>query len=165
MAKTYREKLLDPRWQRKRLEILERDQWQCYDCGDDKSTLHVHHRYYVRGREPWDYPNDALVSLCETCHGNNESTREALAVSMARLDENAMVLGYVNALQLTYSREEDPSWTLSCLSYEWAAGFADGIGHYSERTFSPEDVIEAMRGQKEWTVDDLLKRFSRKDEG
>ena len=44
--KSYYEKLLDPRWQKKRLEILNRDEFKCRSCGDDKSTLHVHHGYY-----------------------------------------------------------------------------------------------------------------------
>lgn len=30
--------------------------------------LHVHHKYYVDGRKPWDYPNDALITLCSECH-------------------------------------------------------------------------------------------------
>jgi 5-methylcytosine-specific restriction endonuclease McrA len=65
---TYAELLKDPRWQRKRLEILNRDEWMCM-CGDTTTTLHVHHRYYVKGRDPWEYPDFCYVTLCETCHG------------------------------------------------------------------------------------------------
>ena len=43
---TYKEKLLDPRWQKKRLEILNRDNFTCQCCGDDKKTLNIHHKYY-----------------------------------------------------------------------------------------------------------------------
>lgn len=68
MGKTYSEKLKDPRWQKKRLEALSRDRWACSCCGDGTKTLHVHHTYYVSGREPWEYPSGALESLCETCH-------------------------------------------------------------------------------------------------
>lgn len=68
MGKTYSEKLRDPQWQRMRLKVLERDRWACVRCKDATTTLHVHHRYYVSGRDPWDYPSGALVSLCETCH-------------------------------------------------------------------------------------------------
>lgn len=70
--KTYREKLLDPRWQKRRLEILSRDAFTCQHCFDGESTLHVHHRWYVKG-EPWDVPDEALVTLCESCH--EEETR------------------------------------------------------------------------------------------
>ena len=64
----YADKFKDPRWQKKRLEILERDAWGCMQCGDTDNTLHVHHRYYKKGRDPWDYPDEALVTLCEECH-------------------------------------------------------------------------------------------------
>jgi len=40
---TYRRKLADPRWQKKRLEILERDGFECNSCGDSSTELHVHH--------------------------------------------------------------------------------------------------------------------------
>lgn len=64
----YRQKLLDPRWQKRRLEILSRDAWTCQICSDSKSTLHVHHRYYLPDKEPWEYCNEALVTLCADCH-------------------------------------------------------------------------------------------------
>lgn len=70
---TYSELLKDPRWQRKRLEILQRDNFTCQDCQDSSSPLHVHHRYYVARREPWNYPNSALVTLCNDCHELEES--------------------------------------------------------------------------------------------
>lgn len=63
---TYAEKLQDPRWQKKRLEILERDNWRCQLCNDDKSTLHIHHQKY-KG-EPWDAPNTYLITYCKHCH-------------------------------------------------------------------------------------------------
>lgn len=43
MGKSYSEKLLDPRWQKKRLEILARDNWTCQRCGAVNCELHVHH--------------------------------------------------------------------------------------------------------------------------
>ena len=30
--------------------------------------LNVHHRYYVKDKLPWEYPDEALVTLCEDCH-------------------------------------------------------------------------------------------------
>jgi hypothetical protein len=66
--RTYAEKLRDPRWQKRRLEILNRDEFTCRSCGDSESTLHVHHRCYISGKEPWEYEDDYLVTLCEDCH-------------------------------------------------------------------------------------------------
>ncbi len=64
----YAAKRFDPRWQKKRLEIMQRDEFKCTECGDEKSTLNVHHRYYVKNRDVWDYPAFSLVTLCEGCH-------------------------------------------------------------------------------------------------
>jgi len=64
----YLAKLRDPRWQKKRLEILSRDNWTCQICSDTTTTLHVHHRAYMRGKEPWDHLDELLVTLCERCH-------------------------------------------------------------------------------------------------
>lgn len=66
--KTYSNKLKDPRWQKKRLEILQRDEFKCRSCKDKDSTLHVHHVKYDSGCDPWDYDNDDLITLCESCH-------------------------------------------------------------------------------------------------
>jgi hypothetical protein len=70
---TYSEKMKDPRWQRKRLEVFERDEWCCQVCCDDSATLNVHHRYYLNNKEPWEYPNEALITLCEDCHNDEKN--------------------------------------------------------------------------------------------
>lgn len=76
MSKTsYAEKLKDPRWQKKRLEILNRDDWCCQWCCDDESTLIVHHLAYEKGREPWEYDDDTLLTLCENCHETDHAER------------------------------------------------------------------------------------------
>jgi hypothetical protein len=68
MAKTYLDKLKNPKWQKKRLEILNRDKFECQSCYDTESMLVVHHRVYEKGCEPWEYDNKYLVTLCEDCH-------------------------------------------------------------------------------------------------
>lgn len=75
----YRQKLLDPRWQKKRLKILERDEFTCRMCGADDITLHVHHKRYRYGADPWDITDDALVTLCEGCHENESEVSGALS--------------------------------------------------------------------------------------
>lgn len=64
---TYSEKLRDPRWQKKRLEIMQRDNFCCIVCCDSKSELQVHHLIYKK-RDPWDYPNALYQTLCKSCH-------------------------------------------------------------------------------------------------
>jgi hypothetical protein len=58
----------DPRWQKKRLQIMERDEFMCQNCFDSESTLNVHHKYYIHGKSPWEYSNELLITLCEGCH-------------------------------------------------------------------------------------------------
>jgi 5-methylcytosine-specific restriction endonuclease McrA len=64
----YSEKLKDPRWQKQRLEIFARDGWKCGVCQSTENTLNVHHVGYQKGKDPWGYRNDELVTLCEPCH-------------------------------------------------------------------------------------------------
>ena len=69
MSKTYLDKLKDPRWQKKRLQVMERDKFSCMSCGDEAVSLNVHHRVpYRKDTDPWDYELDELITLCEDCH-------------------------------------------------------------------------------------------------
>ena len=63
---SYSRKLTDPRWQKKRLEILERDKWTCTVCKDSKLELHVHHEHY--NGEPWEADSKFLKTVCFVCH-------------------------------------------------------------------------------------------------
>ena len=75
---TYSEKLKDPRWQKKRLEILNRDNWMCQACYSTTNTLHVHHLDYEQGIEPWEYPEYYLQTLCEECHSEYENKKKEI---------------------------------------------------------------------------------------
>lgn len=73
----YSDLLKDPRWQKKRLQIMERDNFQCQICGDIDSTLNIHHLWYKQGVPPWEYENKHLVTLCETCHEIEREERDS----------------------------------------------------------------------------------------
>ena len=88
----YSEKLKDPRWQKKRLEILERDGWTSKVCHDKKSTLHVHHLWY-EGKEPWEVSEDSLVTLCESCHEEETATRIELERGLLSTLKHAGLMG------------------------------------------------------------------------
>lgn len=66
--KTWYEKLKDPKWQRKRLKVMEEAEFKCENCYDSDKTLNVHHGYYEKGLDPWDYDSKTLWCLCEDCH-------------------------------------------------------------------------------------------------
>lgn len=72
----YKEKLEDARWKARRREILDRDRHRCMLCGEKDeillghhAVLNVHHLRYEKGKEPWEYPDSDLVTLCHKCHG------------------------------------------------------------------------------------------------
>lgn len=71
---TYLESLKDPRWQKKRLEIFERDQWTCRECMSSDDTLHVHHILYESSL-PWETSDKFLITLCEKCHEDEEKMK------------------------------------------------------------------------------------------
>ena len=65
---SYKKKLLDPRWQKRRLQILERDFWMCMECGCKTRTLHVHNLRYHPSGNPWESPDEDLTTFCDRCH-------------------------------------------------------------------------------------------------
>lgn len=68
---TYSTKLQNPKWQRKRLEVLNRDGFACKLCSDTETQLDVHHLKYTG--KPWDALLDDLITLCRHCHEAVES--------------------------------------------------------------------------------------------
>jgi hypothetical protein len=62
----YSDKLKSPKWQKKRLEVLQRDNFTCCKCGDTETELHVHHLKYTK--EPHNAHLDDLQTLCKYCH-------------------------------------------------------------------------------------------------
>lgn len=70
---TYAEKLKTPTWQKRRLRILERDEWKCQMCLDSETTLHVHHKSY--GDDPLTVSDIELITVCEDCHTYIEYTK------------------------------------------------------------------------------------------
>jgi 5-methylcytosine-specific restriction endonuclease McrA len=81
---TYADKLKDPRWQRKRLQIFERDNWRCLECTNESKQLQIHHIVYLK-RDPWDYPDHLLQTFCEPCHKERQELTDKIvnAVKMA----------------------------------------------------------------------------------
>ncbi len=87
---TYAEKLKDPRWQKKRLKILELDNWTCRSCGCTDKTLNIHHAHYRFRADPWDYPEWDLITLCEGCHELHESLKGDVSRAMCAAHPSAV---------------------------------------------------------------------------
>ena len=89
---TYAEKLKDPRWQKKRLEIMQRDEFTCQFCKEKEKTLHVHHKSYIYGKEPWDYNDNNFITLCYECHSMEEYFKD----SYTDLIHDMKMMGFTN---------------------------------------------------------------------
>lgn len=76
MNKTYADLLKSPLWQKKRLQIMERDGWKCTNCLCETEQLHVHHEQYLSSCLPWEYPDELLKTLCDTCHKSTHGIGE-----------------------------------------------------------------------------------------
>ena len=84
---TYKNLLLDPRWQRRRLKRLEAANWQCQQCGDGSSELQIHHVEYIDGLLPWEYTDSELMCLCGSCHKGEHTPlthEQSAAVAMIK---------------------------------------------------------------------------------
>jgi hypothetical protein len=123
---TYSEKLKDPRWQRLRLEIFQRDDFACRKCGDKTRTLAVHHLYYERGREPWEYPATALVTLCEPCHGEEFEAKDADRELLIALKQCGAFTEQISMLASMFDQQNPISsdgggiWPRPLTAFEWA---------------------------------------------
>lgn len=143
---TYWELLRDPRWQRKRLEIMERDDFKCRECGDGTTTLNVHHSYYAKSHKPWEYEDDSLRTLCEPCHELITGVTAELQRLIGRLPSYHVdrVLGYVRALVVDeqwpapWERATAATPRLTLSSYEQVIGAAMALN------CSPDELCEVQ---------------------
>lgn len=58
-------------WHAFREEVLRLDRYACKRCGrqqSDGARLQVHHKRYITGKKPWEYPHDMCDTLCSGCH-------------------------------------------------------------------------------------------------
>ena len=111
----YKKLLLNPKWQKKRLEILQRDNFSCVVCGngiDTDTQVHVHHLSYRKGCMPWEYDNSNFVTLCEHCHSgvhNGDLVLPFPKIVQRKNIKKTRCVFYRGVLQ------EDPFKKLSCV--------------------------------------------------
>jgi hypothetical protein len=129
---TYFEKLRDPRWQKRRLEIMSLTNFSCEGCGDKSKTLNVHHKIYRKRADPWDYADNELACLCEECHEIEHASRTRIdeAISRLSLSDIDAIAGYAEGciLRDLDSEEQERKRMIKFLSCEWADGVAAAYG-------------------------------------
>lgn len=123
---SYWEQLKHPKWQRKRLEVLNAAGFKCSRCGDADDTLHVHHSYYERGKAPWDYPTASLHALCEDCHEYHQANMQAFQQQLGRLSlgNTELVYGFAMGVDMY----ENPAMPVPVFNVRIAFGIAHAFG-------------------------------------
>jgi hypothetical protein len=153
----YSKKLKDPRWQKKRLQILERDNWKCRHCYDAESTLHVHHLLYAPNAEPWDYDPMFLLTLCETCHQSETDNRRyrdsvltgLLAVAGISADEvrimNKCLVRIYESVRTVDERPAMEGFTFGADPRNWIIESLIRLMHETEKAFGavPTEYLES----------------------
>jgi hypothetical protein len=63
-------------WKAFRGEVIRLDGGACARCGRSASSdvvLQVHHKQYLAGKEPWEYPYELCETLCRGCHAREHA--------------------------------------------------------------------------------------------
>jgi len=147
----YFEKLKDPRWQRKRLEVMQRDDYQCRECHSETKTLHVHHTYYEKNTEPWEYPAQSLVTLCEECHNQTEYLRLAFKKKFSSMLDIQIAILVLEALHGNNRNLRSLAYSMVNLLLSFKGGTSfQYVRRCSESVLkSMNNVLKAMKGEPE----------------
>ena len=85
---TYGEKLADVRWKRRRDELLRRSNYTCCECHvpltKGRMDLQVHHVVYISCLDPWDYPDELLLVVCDWHHKERQAIEQAIFVEVGK---------------------------------------------------------------------------------
>jgi 5-methylcytosine-specific restriction endonuclease McrA len=127
---TYAEQLKSPKWQKKRLEILERDNFKCITCRTKDKQLSVHHIFYLKGIQIYDYPNEFYITLCNDCHDEIHKQTELLYRTII---ENAMNLN--GSMLIHYFKALRVAVKLGC---DETIAFSEFIDNYVGSLFGEE---------------------------
>jgi hypothetical protein len=146
---TYEEQLKDPRWQARRLEILNRDHSKCVTCRRGDLPLHVHHIKYTG--MAWEAPDSDLVTLCHICHSGvhdkSPLATEYLKLATRCASGPALVEMYQKALEEQHAR-----WQLILTSKECLVHLTEAVelaGTIDLKTCSLEEYIPLENARKQ----------------
>ena len=145
---TYAEMLKDPRWINRAKEIKEWDRESCQLCGSHEN-LQVHHLYYDKDKEVWQYGDRALVTLCDKCHEEihkcDKHFYEYLNDLLHKLGEDGVTKFMVLDILDAFSRiTEYPSDKNLDLLSEFICKYSSGSFHYSNLIF------QRLRKNNQW---------------
>lgn len=107
----YAEQLKDPRWQRRRLEVMQAADFKCEFCGAADKPLHIHHLKYFG--KPWEAPMEYLECLCEGHHASREVGGLLGGLPSVRA---SVVKAFMEAVQLQVSNGRNVNEVIASLA-------------------------------------------------
>ncbi len=156
----YSELLKDPRWQKRKTEIMERDGMVCVFCdaGLGEKILQVHHKRYDYGKMPWEYNDTVLETLCEDCHRKQDALRKKAKALFAEAQTTVLPEFLIGILQGAIW-EDLPNGEEEVRSAEQA----DGIGRIWGLTEGEVVSLLRERGKVDgWALFERAKQLGRR---
>jgi len=154
MPKTYSALLKDPRWQKKRLKILERDNWTCRDTGDSEQELQVHHCWYAKG-SPWETPDEYLLALSKDAHFQRQTLESRGKKALGRLfalSDPAQLEEIVESLEWVARRNEEHNgegvFCTTATNYDFETFFRWFHLANQHKQRSAKQLVESVRIQR-----------------
>jgi hypothetical protein len=153
------EMLRDPRWQRARLETMQRARFACERCGDKETTLNVHHKNYKRDHAPWEYDLSNFVCLCRDCHEEIHAQKEMInnllpyvsadiqefMSGLAAASENRRYIGSLHPRKFTYNFSFNMGVLFHVLEIHTNEFFIEKLSHLLENKDFSDDLIRLMK--------------------
>lgn len=151
--------LRDPRWQKARLETMQRAGFACERCGDKETTLNVHHKNYKRDHAPWEYELNNFVCLCRDCHEEIHAQKEMInnllpyvsadvdefMSGLAASQENRKYIGSLHQRKFTYNFSFNMGVLFYVLEIRTNAFFIEKLSQFLENDDFFDDLVRLMR--------------------
>lgn len=116
----FKDQYKHPKWQKKRLEVLERDKYTCLDCGATDKQLHVHHGYYKKNTMLWEYTDTSLWTLCSECHEVWDHNKNGIhgLIALLHLGDAELIISLLSNIVTLQNSKNRRGVKLKRISYE-----------------------------------------------
>ena len=124
---SYADKLRDVRWKRRRDDLLRQANYTCCECGQPLESgtmdLQVHHVVYITALDPWDYPDELLVVVCDWHHKERQAVEQAIYAEVGKHLATLNVVEMRRQPIYAFFQEEStldyfPAWQRESLRHE-----------------------------------------------
>ena len=159
----YEDLLKHPKWQKRRLKIMERDNWACTTCGEKDKPLNVHHRAYAKDHAPWEYPDHALMTVCDDCHDKYHKVNDAFK-KMSLSEKFAFFNKPLSRSTVPIEKREYDEFLIvsqpdnpKCCSIVYVPlGLYASVGHTVEEIYQHmKSTPEALKKYKKFIIDQM----------